>query len=55
MLFFMVQGCAVAATLQLRPRGRAAPLWVAGTLAFNLATTALFCRSVNALIPFYQG
>jgi hypothetical protein len=54
MLFFMVQGCAAAATLRLRPRGRAAVLSWATTLAFNLATAALFCRSVNEVIAFYQ-
>jgi hypothetical protein len=54
MLFFMLQGCAVAATLRIRPTGRAAPLWWAGTLAFNLATAMLFCRSVDGVIEFYQ-
>ena len=54
MLFFMVQGCAAAATLRLRPRGRTAGLWWAGTVAFNLATALLFCRSVNGVIGFYQ-
>ena len=54
MLFFMVQGCAVAATLRIRPTDWAAPLWLAGTLAFNLATAVLFCRSVDGVIQFYQ-
>lgn len=53
-LFFMVQGCAVAATLRVRPTGRAAALWWAGTSAFNLATAVLFCRSVDGVIAFYQ-
>ena len=54
MLFFMVQGCAAAATLRIRPTDRAAPLWLAGTLAFNLATAMLFCRSMDGVIQFYQ-
>jgi hypothetical protein len=54
MLFFMVQGCAVAATLRVRPRASAAPLWCAGTLAFNLVTALLFFRSVDGVIAFYQ-
>jgi hypothetical protein len=54
MLFFMIQGCAAAATLRLRPIGWAAPLWWAGTLAFNLVTALLFCRSVDGVIAFYQ-
>jgi hypothetical protein len=54
MLFFMVQGCAVAATLRLRPRVSMVPLWWAGTLAFNLVTALLFFRSVDEVIAFYQ-
>jgi hypothetical protein len=54
MLFFMVQGCAVAATLRLRPRASVVPLWWAGTLAFNLVTAWLFFRSVDEVIAFYQ-
>jgi hypothetical protein len=54
MLFFMVQGCAVAMTLRVRPRGRTAVLWWAGTLAFNLGTAVLFFRSVDGVIGFYQ-
>jgi hypothetical protein len=53
MLFFMVQGCAAVATLRVKPRGRAVPLWVAGTLAFNLASSLLFFRSVDSIVPFY--
>lgn len=54
MLFFMVQGCAVAATLRVQPRSWAAPLWWAATLTFNLTTAMLFCRSVDQIIAFYQ-
>jgi hypothetical protein len=53
-LFFMVQGCAVAATLRVRPSASAVPLWCAGTLAFNLVTSMLFFRSVDGVIAFYQ-
>ena len=48
------QSCRKAATLRTRPKGWAAPLCWAATLAFNLATAVLFCRSVNQVIAFYQ-
>jgi hypothetical protein len=54
MLFFMVQGCAAAGTLRIRPRGGAAALWWAGTLAFNLVMAVIFFRSVDGVIGFYQ-
>jgi hypothetical protein len=51
--FFLLQGLAVVATLRVRPRGwRAAP-WIAGTLAFNLATSVLFFASMAGVVPFY--
>jgi hypothetical protein len=53
MLFFSLHGCAVAATMRLRPAGRIAPLWIAGTAVFNLATAALFFQSVDDVLPFY--
>jgi hypothetical protein len=53
LLFFLLHGCAVVATMRVRPSGWAAPLWIAGTLAFNLATSVLFFRSVDAVLPFY--
>ncbi len=40
--FFLLQGLAVAVTLRLRPRGAAAVVCWAGTLAFNLATSVVF-------------
>lgn len=52
-LFFMVQGCATVATLRVKPRGRAVPLWIAATVAFNLASSLLFFRSVDSIVPFY--
>ena len=33
LLFFSLQGCAVAATMRARPSGRMSVLWIAGTLA----------------------
>jgi D-alanyl-lipoteichoic acid acyltransferase DltB (MBOAT superfamily) len=53
MLFFMLQGCAAAATMRVRPRGRAAAAWTLGTMAFDLLTAVLFFRSVDAVPPFY--
>ena len=53
--FFLLEGAAVAATLRVRPRGwRTAP-WVAGTLAFNLAASALFFASLGEVVPFYAA
>jgi D-alanyl-lipoteichoic acid acyltransferase DltB (MBOAT superfamily) len=54
LLFFMIQGVAVVATMRVRPRGRFTLLWVAGTWGFNLASSALFFRSVNQVLSFYQ-
>jgi MBOAT, membrane-bound O-acyltransferase family len=53
LLFFSLQGCAVAATMRTRPSMRMSALWIAGTLMFNLATSVLFFQSVNAVLPFY--
>jgi D-alanyl-lipoteichoic acid acyltransferase DltB (MBOAT superfamily) len=52
-LFFSLQGCAVAATMRIRPSGRISSLWIVGTVMFNLATSVLFFQSVDALFPFY--
>jgi len=54
MTFFLIHGCAVAATLQVRPRGWQAVPWMAGTLAFNLASSVFFFASLNAVVPFYS-
>jgi len=54
LLFFMLQGCAVIATMRIRPRGGGAILWIAGTWIFNLATSALFFMSLDQVIPFYS-
>lgn len=53
MLFFLLQGGAAAATLRVRPSGRARPAWIAGTLAFQAAASVLFFQSVDAVLPFY--
>jgi hypothetical protein len=52
-LFFAIQGCAVLATMRLRTPVRFVWLGIAGTLAFNLSTSLLFFRSVDAVLPFY--
>jgi D-alanyl-lipoteichoic acid acyltransferase DltB (MBOAT superfamily) len=53
MAFFMLQGCAVAATMRTRPSRNVLSLWVAATLAFNLAASVLFFKSIDAVLPFY--
>jgi MBOAT, membrane-bound O-acyltransferase family len=54
LLFFLLQGCAVLATMRARPPGRISSiLWVVGTMVFNLATAVLFFMSVDAVVPFY--
>ena len=51
--FFLVQGIATAATVRLRPRGRTALLGIAATLAFNLVTSVLFLKSIDAAVGYY--
>jgi hypothetical protein len=53
-VFFLLQGCAAAATLRIRPNGWSAMLWGAATLGFNLATAVFFFASVNGMVPFYS-
>jgi D-alanyl-lipoteichoic acid acyltransferase DltB (MBOAT superfamily) len=53
LLFFMLQGVTVVATMRIRPRGRITLLWIAGTWVFNLASSFLFFLSVNQVLPFY--
>jgi D-alanyl-lipoteichoic acid acyltransferase DltB (MBOAT superfamily) len=52
--FFMLQGCAVAATIKIKPEGRGRPIWIIGTLLFNLALSVLIFASVNGLLRFYS-
>jgi D-alanyl-lipoteichoic acid acyltransferase DltB (MBOAT superfamily) len=54
LLFFMLQGVAVVATMRIRPRGRITLLWIAGTWVFDLASSVLFFQSVNQVLPFYR-
>jgi hypothetical protein len=53
LLFFMVQGFAAVATMSIRPKGRIALLWIAGTWAFNWASSVFFFMSVDQIRPFY--
>jgi hypothetical protein len=53
MAFFLIQGLAVIATLQFRPRGRLAATMALLTFAFNLATVRIFLASMDAVVPFY--
>jgi hypothetical protein len=53
MAFFLIQGIAVAATIRVKPTGTAVIPWVAGTFAFNLATSVVFFASVGEVLPFY--
>jgi hypothetical protein len=53
--FFLIQGVAAAATLRARPTGPVAAVWVVATLAFNLATSALFFASIDEVMPFYSS
>ncbi len=53
MAFFALQGLAVVATRHVRPSARSRPGWLAATFAFNLLSSILFFRSVNAVVPFY--
>lgn len=52
--YFLLQGCAVAATVRLNPRGWYAFPWILATIAFNLAAAVFFFASVNGLLPFYS-
>lgn len=52
--FFLLQGCAVASTVRLKPKGSAALPAIAATLAFNLASSVIFFASLNAVVPFYS-
>jgi hypothetical protein len=53
-LYFVLNGLAVAATYRLRPRGYLVPLCVAATIAFNLLASVIFCHSLNEIVPFYS-
>ena len=54
MAFFLIQGVAVALTLKVRPKGWVRIFAIGATLAFNLATGALFFASIDEVLPFYE-
>lgn len=53
LLFFLVQGAAVAATLGLRPRGPWVVVGIGLTLLFNLTTSMWFFSSIDRLYPWF--
>lgn len=55
MMFFLVQGCAVALTLRIKPTGREALVWGGVTFVFNLMTSVFFFASIQSVIGFYHG
>jgi hypothetical protein len=54
MLFFVLQGLAVAFTFSCRLEGRRAFVGILLTLAFNWATSILFFRAIDLFTPWYQ-
>jgi len=54
LLFFMLQGCAVVLTLRIKPVGRNAIVWGAGTFVFNILSSVFFFASVHHAFPIYQ-
>ncbi len=55
MLFFMLQGLAVVATMRIRPHGVAAWGGIVMTYVFNISSAVIFCASVQQIVPFYQN
>ena len=55
LLFFLLQGCAVALTQRVKPTGGEAVAWGFGTFAFNVTSSVFFLASVQSVIGFYQG
>lgn len=53
--FFLIHGCAVAATLHTRPKGWKKVGWITGTMVFNLATSVLFFASVAQVFPWWYS
>ena len=49
--FFLLQGCAVALTVRIRPPRL---LGIAGTWAFNVVTSVLFFASLHRAVTFYS-
>jgi len=54
MIFFLIHGCAVAATWRARPQGWRAVPWIGATWAFNLASSVFFFANLNGVLPFYS-
>lgn len=52
--FFLLHGIAVAVTARVKVTRLATIPWIAGTLAFNLATSMLFFASIHEILPFYS-
>ena len=55
LLFFMLQGCAVALTLRIKPTGWRAVAWGIGTFAFNILSSVPFFASFHHMFPIYQN
>ena len=54
-IFFLLQGAAVVATIQFRPRGRWVWPAIIATFLFNLITSIFFFASVQGVVPFYDN
>jgi hypothetical protein len=54
MAFFLIQGIAAITTARFHPTGWRKPFAIAATLAFNLATGALFFASIDEIAPFHE-
>jgi hypothetical protein len=54
MAFFLTQGVAVILTARIRPNGWRRIVGIAATVAFSLATAALFFASIDEVLPFYE-
>ncbi len=55
LVFFLLQGCAVALTQRVKPAGGKAVAWGLVTFVFNIASSMLFLASIHGVIGFYQG
>jgi hypothetical protein len=53
--FFLLQGLAAASTARVKVRGWRVLPWTAGTLAFNVVSSALFFASIHQITPFYSN
>jgi hypothetical protein len=53
MVFFMLQGAAVAATLRVRPKGASAVVWTGATFIFFALSSVIFMASFHHFLPVY--